>query len=138
MLIRGGLHILFQIMTALFSTFEIEPNFLQVIEEEKRLAEFHANPMPTVDGAVRGLPPKKPPTPTRVQPFNLHSDVRGAAKQELFKQQVRRGIYSGSSIVFYYNNYYWIVTTPSICCDMLFVMMYWCTVMFVVWFVKLW
>lgn len=98
MLIRGGLHLLFQIITPLFSTFEIEPNFLQVIEEEKRLAEFHANPMPTVDGAVRGLPPKKPPTPTRVQPFNLQSDIRGATKQELFKQQVRRGIYSGSSL----------------------------------------
>lgn len=90
MLISGGLKILFQIIIiVLFSTFAIAPNFLQVIEEEKKLAEFHANPLPAVDGAVRGLPPKKPPTPTRLQPFNLQSDIRGAAKQELFKQQVR-------------------------------------------------
>ncbi|KAB7499326.1 Targeting protein for Xklp2-like protein [Armadillidium nasatum] len=52
-----------------------------MIEEEKKLAEFHAQPMPVLD-TVKGLPPKKPPTPTKVQPFNLRSDIRGTAKQQ--------------------------------------------------------
>ncbi|KAK4321593.1 hypothetical protein Pmani_007618 [Petrolisthes manimaculis] len=65
-----------------------EDKIRKVVEDEKKLAEFHANPMPVFDGGVYGLPPKKPPTPTRAQPFNLQSEQRGAAKQEQFKRQL--------------------------------------------------
>ncbi|KAK3860635.1 hypothetical protein Pcinc_033330 [Petrolisthes cinctipes] len=65
-----------------------EDKIKKMVEDEKKLAEFHANPMPMFDGGVYGLPPKKPPTPTRSQPFNLQSDQRGAAKQEQFKRQL--------------------------------------------------
>lgn len=61
-----------------------------MIEEEKKKAEFHAQPMPIFDG-VKGLPAKKPPTPTKVQPFNLRSDVRGTARQEVLQREVQFG-----------------------------------------------
>ncbi|RXG57442.1 Targeting protein for Xklp2-like protein [Armadillidium vulgare] len=59
----------------------------KMIEEEKKLAEFHAQPMPVLD-TVKGLPPKKPPTPTKVQPFNLRSDIRGTAKQQSLQAEL--------------------------------------------------
>ncbi|XP_063597841.1 targeting protein for Xklp2-like isoform X1 [Penaeus indicus] len=59
----------------------------KVLEEEKRLAEFHAQPMPVFEG-VRGIPEKKPPTPTRQQPFNLASDYRGSLKQLQIKRSL--------------------------------------------------
>lgn len=58
-----------------------------MLEEEKKLAEFHAQPMPVFDG-VQGIPEKKPPTPTRQQPFNLASDYRGSLKQLQIKRSV--------------------------------------------------
>nr|XP_053648834.1 targeting protein for Xklp2-B-like isoform X2 [Cherax quadricarinatus]XP_053648843.1 targeting protein for Xklp2-B-like isoform X2 [Cherax quadricarinatus]XP_053648852.1 targeting protein for Xklp2-B-like isoform X2 [Cherax quadricarinatus]XP_053648860.1 targeting protein for Xklp2-B-like isoform X2 [Cherax quadricarinatus]XP_053648868.1 targeting protein for Xklp2-B-like isoform X2 [Cherax quadricarinatus]XP_053648877.1 targeting protein for Xklp2-B-like isoform X2 [Cherax quadricarinatus] len=60
----------------------------KVLEEEKQLAEFHAHPMPIFDGGVRGVPPKKPPTPTRPEPFALKVDERGAAKKEQYHKHL--------------------------------------------------
>ncbi|KAG0730338.1 Targeting protein for Xklp2 [Chionoecetes opilio] len=65
-----------------------EEKIKKVIQEEKSLAEFHAQPMPSFVNGVLGLPPKKPPTPTKLQPFNLQADQRGAVKQERFKAQL--------------------------------------------------
>lgn len=59
----------------------------KVLEEEKKLAEFHAQPMPLFEG-VRGIPEKKPPTPTRQQPFNLTSEYRGSLKQLQIKKSL--------------------------------------------------
>ncbi|XP_064089670.1 targeting protein for Xklp2 homolog isoform X1 [Macrobrachium nipponense] len=61
---------------------EKQEKIKKVLEEEKKLAEFHAHPMPIFEEGIRGVPPKKPPTPTRVRPFHLMSDERGELKQE--------------------------------------------------------
>jgi len=48
--------------------------------------EFKANPMRPLTPV---LPPKRPQTPTKPVPFDLEVDIRGAAKAEEFKKQVR-------------------------------------------------
>ncbi|KAK7078140.1 Protein tpx2 [Halocaridina rubra] len=59
---------------------------LKILEEEKKAAEFHAQPMPVFEDGLRGVPEKKPPTPTRVQPFNLRSNQRGEKIREQFQR----------------------------------------------------
>ncbi|MPC71021.1 Targeting protein for Xklp2-A [Portunus trituberculatus] len=45
--------------------------------------------MPVFESGVLGVPAKRPPTPTRPQPFNLQADQRGMVKQEKFKAQLK-------------------------------------------------
>nr|XP_045585406.1 targeting protein for Xklp2-like isoform X2 [Procambarus clarkii] len=61
-------------------------NIQKILEEEKKLAEFHAQPMPYFESGVRGVPTKKPPTPTKPQPFALKIDERAVTKQEQFQK----------------------------------------------------
>ncbi|KAG7175813.1 Targeting protein for Xklp2-like 1 [Homarus americanus] len=60
----------------------------KVLEDEKNLVNFHAQPMPIFENGVCGVPPKKPPTPTRVKPFNLKIDQRGTIKQEQYQKHL--------------------------------------------------
>ncbi|XP_042234581.1 targeting protein for Xklp2 homolog isoform X2 [Homarus americanus] len=60
----------------------------KVLEDEKNLVNFHAQPMPIFENGVCGVPPKKPPTPTRVKPFNLNIDQRGTNKQEQYQRHL--------------------------------------------------
>ncbi|KAK8391952.1 hypothetical protein O3P69_017515 [Scylla paramamosain] len=66
-----------------------EEKIKKFIEEEKSLAEFHAQPMPVFESGLLGVPAKRPPTPTQPQPFNLQADQRGMVKQEKFKAQLK-------------------------------------------------
>ena len=62
--------------------------FFQILEDEKKMADFHANPMPVFEAGITGVPMKKPPTPTKVQPFNLNIDARGNIRKEKFEKEV--------------------------------------------------
>ncbi|XP_068249880.1 targeting protein for Xklp2 homolog isoform X2 [Palaemon carinicauda] len=65
-----------------------QEKIMKVIEEEKKLAEFHAQPMPIFEEGIQGVPPKKPPTPTRLKPFHLRSDERGELKQDQIQRKL--------------------------------------------------
>lgn len=64
----------------------------KVLEDEKKLAEFHAHPMPSFESGIRGVPHKKPPTPTKVVPFNLKVEERGNSKQEYIQRNLEEQI----------------------------------------------
>ena len=44
--------------------------------------------MPVFEG-VHGVPKKKPPQKTKVQPFNLRIEERGAARQQEIQHEVK-------------------------------------------------
>nr|KAG5696627.1 hypothetical protein BaRGS_034088 [Batillaria attramentaria] len=52
-----------------------EEKIKQVLEEERRAREFHAQPLPSLDPDE--LPAKMPKEPTKQEPFQLETDVRG-------------------------------------------------------------
>ncbi|XP_053401095.1 targeting protein for Xklp2 homolog isoform X2 [Mercenaria mercenaria] len=57
----------------------------QVLDEEKKHREFHANPMPDLKPH---LPPKRNRPLTVKQPFNLDTDNRGAKKAEEWSKKM--------------------------------------------------
>lgn len=67
------------------------------------MAEFHAHPMPLFDNGPKGLPSKKPPSGTKVEPFDLQIDKRAENKKQVFEKEVNKldlhdGLGSGSWI----------------------------------------
>jgi hypothetical protein len=58
---------------------------LKEIEEETKIIEFHANPLPSFN---QKMPKKRVIPVTSVKPFHLKSDERGEAYQEALKQKV--------------------------------------------------
>jgi len=59
----------------------------KVLEDEKKQAEFHANPMPISTGPL-GVPPKASPRATKPKPFNLQADARGAVKKQIWQKEL--------------------------------------------------
>lgn len=59
----------------------------KVLEDEKKQAEFHANPMPVSKGPL-GVPAKASPRATKPKPFNLQIDARGAVKKQMFQKEL--------------------------------------------------
>jgi hypothetical protein len=59
---------------------------LKEIEEETKIIEFHANPLPSFN---QKMPKKRVIPVTSVKPFHLKSDERGEAYQEALKQKVK-------------------------------------------------
>ncbi|CAL4104480.1 unnamed protein product [Meganyctiphanes norvegica] len=66
-----------------------EATIKKVLEEEKKQAEFHANPMPVFEGkGPLGVPPKASPRATKPKPFNLQIDARGAVKKQMWQKEI--------------------------------------------------
>lgn len=66
-----------------------EERIKKVLEEEKKQAEFHANPMPVFEGkGPLGVPAKASPRATKPKPFNLQIDARGAVKKQMWQKEI--------------------------------------------------
>ncbi|OXA46749.1 Targeting protein for Xklp2 [Folsomia candida] len=61
-----------------------EEKIKKEIEEERKIPEFHANPLPKFEP----LPTKRPVQSTLVEPFRLESDERGRAYQQAMNQKL--------------------------------------------------
>ncbi|XP_041377043.1 targeting protein for Xklp2 homolog isoform X2 [Gigantopelta aegis] len=64
-----------------------EEKLRQLSEDERKAKEFHAQPIPWMESPV-GLPDKQVKEPTKLEPFQLKVDIRGAKKAEEWRHQV--------------------------------------------------
>ncbi|XP_071083385.1 targeting protein for Xklp2 homolog isoform X1 [Haliotis cracherodii] len=62
-----------------------EAKLRQKLEEEQRAREFRANPLPRLEPV---LPERHTKICTKLEPFNLQSDIRGAKKSEEWNHKV--------------------------------------------------
>lgn len=58
----------------------------EIYEEEKRMREFHANPMPSFESS--GIPKKKAKSPTKCEPFHIIDEVRPMKSVKDWEQEV--------------------------------------------------